>query len=59
MVMNVDVEIAGNSVSGIDGEEYNKKWATVFGVRKYNKDAFIVIKNQTVILLYHHNQTQI
>jgi len=35
-------------VSGIhQGEEYNKKWATPFGVRKYNKDAFIVIKNQS------------
>ena len=44
----VDVEIAGTSVSGIDvGEDYNKKWATPFGVRKYNKDAFIVIKNRT------------
>ena len=30
-----------------EGEEYNKKWATPFGVRKYNKDAFIVIKNQS------------
>ena len=44
----VDVEIGGTSVSGIhQGEEYNKKWATPFGVRKYNKDAFIVIKNQS------------
>ena len=44
----VDVEIGGTAVSGIhQGEEYNKKWATPFGVRKYNKDAFIVIKNQS------------
>ena len=44
----VDVEIGGTAVSGIhQGEEYNKKWATPFGVRKYNKDAFIVIKNRT------------
>ena len=44
----VDVEVGGTAVSGIhQGEEYNKKWATPFGVRKYNKDAFIVIKNQS------------
>ena len=44
----VDVEVGGTVVSGIhQGEEYNKKWATPFGVRKYNKDAFIVIKNQS------------
>ena len=42
----ISVEIGGTSVSGIhQGEDYNKKWATQFGVRKYNKDAFIVIKN--------------
>ncbi len=29
----------------IKGENYNEKWATPYGVRKYNKDAFIVIKN--------------
>ena len=44
----IDVEIGGTSVSGIDvGEEYNKKWQSPKGTRKYNKDAFIVIKNQT------------
>ena len=44
----VDVEIAGTSVSGIDvGEEYNKKWQSPLGTRKYNKDAFIIIKNQS------------
>jgi len=43
---NIVVEIGGTVVSGIhQGEDYNKKWATPFGVRKYNKDAFIVIKN--------------
>ena len=43
---NIVVEIGGTAVSGIhQGEDYNKKWATPFGVRKYNKDAFIVIKN--------------
>ena len=44
----IDVEIGGTVVSGIhQGENYNKKWATPFGVRKYNKDAFIIIKNQS------------
>ena len=43
----VDVEIGGTSVSGIDvGEEYNKKWQSPIGTRKYNKDAFIIIKNR-------------
>ena len=40
------VEVGGTAVSGIhQGEDYNEKWATPYGVRKYNKDAFIVIKN--------------
>ena len=43
---NIVIEIAGTQVSGIDvGEEYNKKWQSPLGTRKYNKDAFIVIKN--------------
>ena len=43
---NIAVEIGGTVVSGIhQGEDYNEKWATPYGVRKYNKDAFIVIKN--------------
>ena len=42
------VEIGGTSVSGIDvGEDYNKKWQSPIGTRKYNKDAFIVIKNNS------------
>ena len=45
---DVDVEIGGTAVSGIDvGEEYNKKWQSPIGTRKYNKDAFIIIKNQS------------
>ena len=45
---DIVVEIGGTVVSGIhQGEDYNKKWATPFGVRKYNKDAFIIIKNRT------------
>ena len=45
---DVTLEIGGMSVSGIDvGEEYNKKWQSPLGTRKYNKDAFIIIKNQS------------
>ena len=45
---DIVVEIGGTIVSGIhQGETYNKKWATPFGVRKYNKDAFIVISNNS------------
>ena len=40
---NIAVEIAGTSVYEIDGA--GTKWAPVKGTRKYNKDAFIVIKN--------------
>ena len=44
----IDVEIGGTAVSGIDvGEVYNKKWQSPIGTRKYNKDAFIIIKNQS------------
>ena len=42
---DVVVEIAGTSVYEIDGA--STKWAPVKGTRKYNKDAFIVIKNKT------------
>ena len=42
----IAVEIGGTQVSGIDvGENYNEKWQSPIGTRKYNKDAFIVIKN--------------
>ena len=45
---NISVEIGGTQVSGIhQGENYNKKWAAPYGTRKYNKDAFIVIKNRS------------
>ena len=40
---NVAVEIAGTSIYEIDGA--GTKWAPVKGTRKYNKDAFIIIKN--------------
>ncbi len=43
---NIVIEIGGTQVSGIhQGEDYNKKWAAQYGDRKYNKDAFIVLKN--------------
>ena len=43
---DIVIEVGGTVVSGIhQGEDYNKKWATPYGVRKYNKDAFIVLKN--------------
>lgn len=40
---NIAVEVGGTSVYEIDGA--GTKWAPVKGTRKYNKDAFIVIKN--------------
>ena len=42
---DVAVEIAGTSVYEIDGA--GTKWAPLKGTRKYNKDAFIVIKNRS------------
>lgn len=42
---DIHVEIGGTSVYGIDGA--GTKWAPTLGTRKYNKDAFIVIKNLT------------
>ena len=45
---DVDVEIGGTAVSGIDvGEEYNKKWQSPIGTRKYTKNAFLILKNQS------------
>ena len=40
---NIAVEIGGTSVYEIDGA--GTKWAPVKSTRKYNKDAFIIIKN--------------
>ena len=40
---NIAVEIGGTSVYEINGA--GTKWAPLKGTRKYNKDAFIVIKN--------------
>ena len=42
------IELAGTQVAGIEvGEDYNKKWQTPKGEVKQNKDAFIIIKNQS------------
>ena len=40
---NIAVEIGGTSIYEIEGA--GTKWAPNKGTRKYNKDAFIVIKN--------------
>lgn len=40
---NIAVEIAGTQIYEIEGA--GTKWAPLKGTRKYNKDAFIVIKN--------------
>ena len=45
---DVAVEIGGTSVYEIDGA--GTKWAPVKGTRKYNKDAFIVIKQKTPVV---------
>ena len=42
---DIAIEVAGSSVYMIDGA--GTKWAPLKGTVKYNKDAFIVIKNRT------------
>ena len=42
---DIHIEIGGTSVYEIDG--LDTKWSPLKGTRKYNKDAFIVIKNRT------------
>ena len=42
---DIHIEIGGTSVYEINGA--GTKWAPVKGTRKYNKDAFIVIKNRS------------
>ena len=45
---DIAVEVGGTVVSGIhQPENANKKWSLEFGERKYNKDAFVVIKNKS------------
>ena len=43
---DIHIEIGGTSVYEIDGA--GTKWAPLKGTRKYNKDAFIVIKNRSL-----------
>ena len=40
---NIAVEFAGTSIYEIEGT--GTKWSPIKGTKKYNKDAFIVIKN--------------
>ena len=42
---DIHIEVGGTSVYMIDGA--GTKWAPVKGTRKYNKDAFIVIRNRS------------
>jgi len=42
---DIHLEVGGTSVYGIEGD--GSKWAPTKGTRKYNKDAFIVIKNRS------------
>ena len=42
---DIRLEIAGSSTYEIDGA--GTKWAPVKGTTKYNKDAFLVIKNHS------------
>ena len=42
---DIELEIAGTSIYEIEGA--GTKWAPVKGTRKYNKDAFIVVKNRS------------
>ena len=42
---DISIEIAGSQVYEIEGN--NTKWSPNKGTRKYNKNAFIVIKNET------------
>lgn len=46
---DIAIEVGGTVVSGIhqpDGA--NEKWSLEYGKRKFNKDAFIVIKNKSL-----------
>ena len=42
---DIAIEVGGTSIYEIDGA--GTKWAPVKGTRKYNKDAFIIIKNKS------------
>jgi len=43
---NITIELGGAVTSGISQPDgYNERWSLQKGEQKYNKDAFIVIKN--------------
>ncbi len=45
---DIVVEVGGTVVSGIhQPPESNERWSLAFGERKYNKDAFLVISNNS------------
>ena len=45
---DIRIEIGGTVVSGINQPDTaNPRWSLPFGERRYNTDAFIVIKNRT------------
>ncbi len=47
----IEVVVGGTVVSGIHQTEgYNKKWSLNYGERKYNPDAFIVIRRKEVVV---------
>ena len=47
----IEVVVGGTVVSGIHQPEgYNKKWALAYGERKYNPDAFIIIRRKEVVV---------
>ena len=47
----IEVVVGGTVVSGIHQPEgYNKKWSLDYGERKYNPDAFIVIRRKEQVV---------
>ena len=51
--VDLEIVVGGSSVYEIDGD--GTKWAPVKGTRKYNKDAFIVIRKPIpVAVSYTH-----
>ena len=48
---DIEVVVGGTVVSGIrQVEGYNKKWSLDYGERKYNPDAFIVIRRKEEVV---------
>ena len=48
---DIEVVVGGTVVSGIHQVEgYNKKWSLDYGERKYNPDAFIVIRRKEQVV---------